>query len=181
MGMARAIHNLTLTGFMGSGKSTVGRMAASLLRFEFLDTDHLIEQRSGVPIPDIFRLHGEPAFRQLEHDLVLELRGRQQVVIATGGGLIVNPDNLASLKEHSLVVCLWATPEGIWNRVRHSDHRPLLDDPDPQAKIRRLMAERAPFYRQADVLLQTERRSLREVAHHVVQEFRRAVAKPSRP
>jgi len=180
MGAARNIRNLTLTGFMGSGKSTVGRMAASLLRFQFLDTDHLIERRAGMRIADMFQQRGEAAFRTLEQEVVAELAVRQEVVIATGGGVVVNPDNLASLKQHSLVVCLWASPETVWNRVRHSSHRPLLKDANPLARIRQLLAERRPFYQQADVLVQTELRTLRDVAGFVVQEFRHA-RRPSSP
>ena len=112
MGAARDIRNLTLTGFMGSGKTTVGRMVSSLLRFEFLDTDHLIERRAGMRIADLFQQQGEAAFRKLEQEVVAELAARQAVVIATGGGVVVNPDNLASLKQHSLVVCLWASQIG---------------------------------------------------------------------
>lgn len=177
MSAAREIRNLALTGFMGCGKSTVGRLAASLLKFEFADTDHLIEHQAGMSIPEIFERRGEPAFRQLEREMVASLAARSKTVVATGGGLVVNPDNLAALKQHALVVCLWASPETIWQRVRHSQNRPLLAGADPQEAIRRLMAERAPFYRQADVLVQTELRSLREVARHVVQEFRRAAGK----
>ncbi len=178
MGAARDIRNLTLTGFMGSGKTTVGRMVSSLLRFEFLDTDHLIERRAGMRIADLFQQQGEAAFRKLEQEVVAELAARQAVVIATGGGVVVNPDNLASLKQHSLVVCLWASPETVWNRVRHSSHRPLLKDPNPLARIRQLLIERRPFYQQADVLVQTELRAWRDVARFVVQEFRCASQQP---
>ncbi len=100
------------------------------------------------------------------------LASRVKTVIATGGGLPVDPKNLASLKQHSLVVCLWSSPDKIWERVRHQSHRPLLHDRDPQAKIRELLAAREPFYKQADVLLNTELRSLREVAQQVVHQFR---------
>jgi shikimate kinase len=125
----RTFHNLALIGFMGTGKSSVGRTVADLLHFEFLDTDQTIEERSGRTIAQIFADHGEPAFRDLEHRLVLELAGRQKTVIATGGGLPVNPANLESLKTHALVVCLWASPARIYERVREHSHRPLLNTP----------------------------------------------------
>ncbi|MEI9962290.1 MAG: shikimate kinase [Limisphaerales bacterium] len=121
---------------------------------------------------DIFKTDGEAAFRALEQQTVAELASRNGTVIATGGGLPVNPKNLASLKTHALVVCLWSSPEKIWERVRHQNHRPLLHDENPQAKIRDLLAAREPFYKQADVLLNTELRSLREVAQQVVHQFR---------
>jgi shikimate kinase len=164
--------NIALIGFMGTGKTSVGRLVADQLRFDFIDTDELIQTGTGRTITDIFTKDGEVAFRKLESQTVGELAGRAKTVISTGGGLPVNPDNLASLKEHALVVCLWSSPEKIWERVRHQSHRPLLHDQDPQAKTRELLAAREPFYKQADVLLNTELRSVREVAQQVIHQFR---------
>ena len=174
----RSIHNLALIGFMGTGKSCVGRVAADTMHFTFLDTDHVIEARAGKAISDIFAQDGEPAFRQWERRIVEELTRRQKTVIATGGGLPVNEANLASLKTHALVICLWASPETIWDRVRAHDHRPLLNEPDPLARIRELLAAREPYYRQADVLVNTGMRSVREVAQHVVHQFHTAQSAP---
>lgn len=171
MSTGRNIQNITLIGFMGTGKSSVGQLAAAQLHFTFLDTDHVIESRAGKTIIEIFAEQGEPAFRELERKIVGELVGRKRTVISTGGGLPVNLENLASLKTHSLVVCLWASPEKIWERVRNQTHRPLLKEADPLAKIRKLLDERAPYYRQADVLLNTEMRSLKDVAQQVVHQF----------
>lgn len=172
----RQIRNLALIGFMGTGKSSVGRLAASVLHFTFLDTDHVIEARAGKPITDIFASDGEPAFRALEGQIVEELAHRSKTVIATGGGLPTNPANLESLKEHSIVVCLWASPELILQRVSGHTHRPLLNNPDPLAKIQELLAVREPYYRQADVLVNTEWRSLREVTQQVLHQFHMAQA-----
>jgi shikimate kinase len=171
---ARVIRNLALVGFMGTGKSSVGRLAAESLRFAFLDTDRVIEARAGKTISEIFAQEGEAAFRDWERRIVEELARRGQTVIATGGGLPANEANLASLKTHALVVCLWASPETIYARVRNHSHRPLLNEPDPLEDIRRLLAVREPYYRQADVLVNTERRSLREVAQQVIHQFRQA-------
>jgi shikimate kinase len=168
----RRIVNIALIGFMGAGKTSVGRHAAEQLHFEYLDTDELIQSRAGRTITEIFSTDGEPAFRKMESDLVVELTARTKTVIATGGGLPVNPQNLINLKKYALVVCLWASPEKIWERVKNQTHRPLLHDPDPQKKIRDLLAAREPFYKQADVLLNTELRSVREVAQQVVHQFR---------
>jgi shikimate kinase len=168
----RRIINLALIGFMGAGKTSVGRFVAEQLHFDYLDTDELIVSRTGRSIAEIFKTDGEPAFRALEHQTVGELASRTKTVIATGGGLPVNPANLASLKTHALVVCLWASPEKIWERVKNQTHRPLLHDPDPQKKIRDLLAAREQFYKQADVLVNTDIRSAREVAQHVVHQFR---------
>jgi shikimate kinase len=159
---------------MGTGKSTVGRMVAEQLKFDLVDTDALIEQRTGKKITEIFAQHGEPEFRALESQLVQELAPRERIVISTGGGLPTQPANLASLKQHALVVCLWASAEIIFERVRTQTHRPLLNDPDPMKKIGDLLAARAPFYKQADVLLNSDFRSAREVAQQVVAQFRLA-------
>ncbi|MGD0208434.1 MAG: shikimate kinase [Verrucomicrobiota bacterium] len=168
----RLIVNLALIGFMGTGKTSVGRLVAEQLHFDYLDTDELIQSRTGRPIVEIFSTDGEAAFRKMEQELVGELAARTKTVIATGGGLPMNPQNLVSLKTHALVVCLWASPEKIWERVKNQTHRPLLHDADPQKKIRELLAARELFYRQADVLLNTELRSVREVTQQVVHQFR---------
>jgi shikimate kinase len=163
--------NIALIGFMGTGKSTVGRLVAEQLHFEFLDTDDVIESRAHKSIAAIFADEGEPAFRRQEAGLIAELSSRQRLVLSTGGGLGANPDHIASLKQHALVICLWASPDTIWERVRGQTHRPLLKEADPLAKIRQLLAVREPFYKQADVILNTQVRSLKEVAQQVLHHF----------
>jgi shikimate kinase len=175
---ARPVQNIALIGFMGTGKSTVGRLVAETLHFTFLDTDHVIEARASRSIAEIFEHEGEPAFREWERRIVDELTRRTKTVIATGGGLPANDANLASLKTHALVVCLWASPDTIWERVRGHRHRPLLNEPDPLQRIRDLLAARAPFYRQADVLVGVDTRSPREVAAHIVHHFHAAQQVP---
>lgn len=173
----RQIHNLALIGFMGTGKSSVGRLAAAQLGYELIDTDEWIERRAKKSITMIFAEDGEPAFREIERQLVAEMTGWRQKIISTGGGLAANDANIASLKQHALIVCLWATPEAIWERVSHQAHRPLLQGPDPLGKIRTLLEQRTPFYRQADVLVHTGTRSVREVAQHVLHQFQIARAR----
>jgi shikimate kinase len=172
----RPIHNLALIGFMGTGKSSVGRLLAHELQFTFLDTDHVIEERVGKSVSEIFQQNGEPVFREWERKIVAELAHRSNTVIATGGGLPTIGDNLTNLKTHALVICLWASAETIFERVRHHSHRPLLNEPDPLAKIHRLLAAREPYYRQADVLINTEQRPLREVVAQVLHQFHLAQA-----
>jgi shikimate kinase len=167
----RRIENLALVGFMGTGKSSVGRVVAQLLRYEFIDTDELLEKRASKTITRIFAEDGEPVFREMECALVSEMIGWRRRVIATGGGLVSDPNNLSSLRSHALLVCLWASPEVIWQRVRNQIHRPLLQDPDPLARIRTLLEQRAPSYRQADVLINSGIRSVREVAQQVAHQF----------
>ena len=174
MHTGRQIVNLALIGFMGTGKTSTGRLVAEQLQFEFLDTDELIQTQTGRTITDIFAKDGEPAFRALERQVVAELAKRSRTVISTGGGLPTNLENLESLKTHALVVCLWASAAKIWERVRNQSHRPLLHDTDPQKKICDLLAVRAPFYRQADVLINTDQRSAREVAQQIVLQFKLA-------
>ena len=171
---SRHLVNLALIGFMGAGKTSVGRLVAEQLHFNYLDTDEMIQSRTARTIADIFEKDGEPAFRKLEEQVVAELAACRRTVISTGGGLPVNPQNLASLKTHALTVCLWASPEKIWERVRNQTHRPLLSGPNPRLKITELLATREPFYRQADVLINTDLRSAREVTQQVVHQFRLA-------
>ncbi|HLH53381.1 MAG TPA: shikimate kinase [Verrucomicrobiae bacterium] len=176
MSEMRPIQNLALIGFMGTGKSAVGRLVAQLLHFTYLDTDQVIESRAHKTIREIFEQEGEPVFRNWEQLIVGELTQRTETVISTGGGLPIHQPNMDSLKKHSLVVCLWATAETIYERVCAHDHRPLLQDTDPSSRIRELLAVREPFYRQADVLINTERRSIREVAVQVIHQFHMAQA-----
>lgn len=171
MNNARTLHNLALVGFMGTGKSTIGRMAADYMQFNFVDTDALIETRLSRTISEVFEREGEAAFRQYEKSAVQELAAEQRMVIATGGGLVLDPANMASLKSHALVVWLCATPEAIWERVRSQTHRPLLQTPDPLAKIREMLAVRAPFYREADVYIDSGLRPPREVAAQLAHQF----------
>ncbi|HEX7860478.1 MAG TPA: shikimate kinase [Verrucomicrobiae bacterium] len=168
----RHFENIALIGFMGTGKSTVGQLAAGMLGFRFVDTDEMIERMAGKRITDIFASDGEARFREHERDIVAKLREMTRTVVSTGGGLVTNPENLASLKEHALTVCLWCSAETILKRVGHQTHRPLLRVENPLEKIRALLNERAPAYRQADVLLSSEFRKPKEVAMHVVHEYR---------
>jgi shikimate kinase len=170
----RHIVNLALIGFMGTGKTSVGRLVAEALNFEFVDTDEQIQARTGRTISDIFTKDGEAAFRSLEREAVLELSKHSHAVISTGGGLPTNPENLAQLKTNALVICLCSSPEKIWERVRHQSHRPLLQGPEPLQKIRELLAAREPFYKQADVLINADIRAVREVAQQVVLQYKLA-------
>ena len=169
---ARQIRNVALVGFMGTGKTVVGQLVASQLHYEFLDTDEIIVTRTGRQISDIFNTEGEPAFREHESAAIAELAQCHGSVISAGGGAVLDERNLSSLKSHALVVCLWASAEAIWARVRGQTHRPLLVGPEPLGKIQQLLAERAPFYRKADVLVNTELRSVKEVAQQVIHQFR---------
>lgn len=174
MSDAREIRNLALVGFMGVGKSTVGRQLAEELGFAFIDTDEEIEKRTGTTIPEIFEQAGEARFRELESQLVGEMSTWQDKVIATGGGLVIQPGNLDRLKQYALVACLWAGPQTIHQRTAHQTHRPLLRTEDPEARIREMLAVREPFYKQADLLVSTELRPIREIVGNIAHQFRDA-------
>jgi shikimate kinase len=148
-----------LTGFMGTGKTKIGRLLAQRLGRIFLDTDHLIEERAGQSIPQIFATQGEAQFRQLEHQCLTEVSARADAVIALGGGAIAQERNWELLgRAGGVVVCLQASVDTILERVSRREDRPLLAGLTPQekrARIERLLAERAPFYLRADLQFRT--------------------------
>ena len=158
---------------MGSGKTTVGHLLAELMEFEFIDTDRAIEKRTHKRVQDIFAESGEPAFRAMEAELVRELETADRSVISTGGGLVMNPANIASLRRHSLIACLWASAETIYERVKTQTHRPLLHTPDPLATIRDLLQRRVAFYKEADLLVGVDFRAPQETARNVAAAFAR--------
>ena len=147
-----------LAGFMGVGKTRVGRILARELGRCFLDTDRIIEQRAGKTIAEIFADEGEAHFRQLERDCVLETCQRPDAVVALGGGAVTRADNVEAVRRAGVLVCLKADVDTIFARVRHRSNRPLLAGLDPQAqraKIESLLRERTPYYDQAHVELYT--------------------------
>ncbi|HIL72644.1 MAG TPA: shikimate kinase [Verrucomicrobia bacterium] len=175
----RQIRNIALTGFMGCGKTAVGRVVAKVGGFEFLDTDQFIEEHVGKTIPRIFEEHGEEAFRRYEREVVVRLAERDNTVIATGGGLLVNAENMDTMKQYAMVFCLWASPESIWRRVKDQSHRPLLQTENPKQRIVELLEERKPAYGRSDMLINTEYRSARDVANLILGQFRQTTRKAS--
>jgi shikimate kinase len=140
--------NIILTGFMATGKTTVGKQLAEQLGYAFVDTDELIAERSGQTIGEIFREKGEAAFRRLESEIAQELGEKEGLVVSTGGGLMLNPANAAALGRRGRVFCLVATPEEILDRISKDEHvkRPLLEAPDPMLRIVELMRQREVGY-----------------------------------
>ncbi len=150
--------NIVLTGFMGTGKTTAGRLLAERLGMEFVDTDELIEERHG-PITEVFAVRGEAAFREMEHALAEELADRRGVVISTGGRMMLDARNVVALSRTGRVFCLVATPEEIFDRVSSDTtrpERPLLSVPNPQSQIIELLSEREPGYRRFPQLTTSE-------------------------
>jgi shikimate kinase len=138
--------NIVLIGFMGSGKSTVGRMLARQLRFRFLDTDKLVEERAQMKIPEIFEKHGEAAFRKRETEALQSLHEIRRHIVATGGGIVTVLGNIPLLRSLGLVVLLTAEPDEIYRRVSRNSGRPLLQVENPRKRVLDLMATRQPLY-----------------------------------
>jgi len=159
-----------LVGPMGAGKSTVGRELASLLGLEYVDSDAVIEARTGVSIPWIFDLEGEAGFRTREAAVIDELTRRDGVVLATGGGAVTTPANRDLLGARGVVVYLYTPVSVQLQRTRHDTNRPLLQSDDPEARLQALLAERDPLYREvADVVVETTGGRARSVARRIIE------------
>lgn len=137
--------NIVLIGFMGTGKTVTGRVLAEQTGMELVDMDAVIEQRAGIPISEIFATQGEAAFRTMERELAQELSQREGLIISTGGGIVLNPNNIADFEKNSLVVCLTASEETIFQRLENDSTRPLLSG-DKKEQIGALLQKRAPLY-----------------------------------
>lgn len=138
--------NIVLVGFMGTGKSSAGRMVAQRLGMQFVDMDEEIVRREGKSVPELFRERGEAAFRAIERALTVELSGKTGMVISTGGGIVLNPDNIRDLQRNGMVICLQAAPDEILTRIGHDANRPLLQGGEKLERISALLAERKPLY-----------------------------------
>lgn len=160
--------NIVLVGFMGTGKSAVGRVIAQKLEFHFIDTDDVIEQTSKAKISDIFAEHGEDYFRDLESQAVKSVALMKNQVVATGGGVVLRSSNIDLLRTGGPIFCLNATPKAIWDRVRNSRSRPLLCGPEPLKKIETLLDKRAPYYALADHQIETTGVSVDRVADEII-------------
>ncbi|MCU7904357.1 MAG: shikimate kinase AroK [Candidatus Thiodiazotropha sp. (ex Epidulcina cf. delphinae)] len=166
------LQNLFLIGPMGAGKTTVGRQVAEHYRKEFIDSDQEIQRRTGVDIPTIFEFEGEAGFRLREHAVIDELTERENIVLATGGGAVLSEENRRLLSARGLVIYLHCSAEQQFERTHRDKNRPLLETPDPFDRLKALMAEREPLYRQtADLLVSTEGRNTQSV----LQDIRRQI------
>jgi shikimate kinase len=168
--------NLYLVGFMGTGKSTVGRLVARRIGFKQIDSDHEIEHLQGRSIAEIFAAEGEAAFRGMERAFIENGHPAERTVIACGGGLVVQPGMLEQLRSKGVVICLHASLETVLERTQRHRNRPLLEVDDPMARIRELYAEREPVYRRAGSLILTDARPLNDIVAHVLRTWRREAA-----
>lgn len=169
--------NLYLIGFMGTGKSSIGRGLAMRLNMRFIDSDHAIEEKEGRPIPEIFASEGEAYFRQQEKWFIEEGHPEQGCIVACGGGLVTQPGMIDAIKGRGLVACLFATPETVLSRTSGNRNRPLLNVENPEEKIRKLMAEREKFYLQAGLCMITDHRPMNEVIAHLERYYQRESSK----
>ncbi len=160
---------VVLAGFMGTGKSTVASLLAQRWDLRNVDTDTLIEERAGTSIAEIFATRGEQHFRDLETEILTELSAERGVVISTGGGMLLRPENVELLRAMGPIMCLHASPETILARTTDSDERPLLNKPDPAAEVRRLLAEREEAYNRADYHIITDELTPEQVTERVAE------------
>lgn len=166
--------NIFLVGLMGAGKSTVGRILARRLGKRFVDTDHEIEKRNGVIIPVIFEIEGEDGFRRREQEVLADLAQEKDLVLSTGGGIVLKPENREVLRNHGFVVYLNARPELLAERTKHDRTRPLLNVEDPLTRLRELYAVRDPLYREvAHAIVETGRGAPQQVVQAILGEISR--------
>lgn len=167
--------NIFFVGLMGAGKTTVGRAVARRLDRPFFDSDHEIEARTGARIPVIFELEGEAGFREREAQVIAELSSREAIVLATGGGAVLRPDNRELLHTRGIVVYLRANPHDLWLRTRKDKNRPLLQTDDPKAKLEALYDIRDPLYREcAHFVVETGRPSVNGLVNMVLMQLEMA-------
>lgn len=173
------LNNIVLVGLMGAGKTTIGRLLAKAFARPFIDSDHEIEARTGVKVPIIFEIEGEPGFRVREAQIIAELSRRGGLVIATGGGAVLNPASREALHNCGAVVYLHAQPNDLWLRTRHDHNRPLLRAADPLLRLTELYAQRDPLYREtAHLVVDTGRQSPRLLAGKIEQQLRDVWIRP---
>jgi shikimate kinase len=165
--------SLFLTGPMGAGKSTIGRQLSSQLRMSFYDSDREIENRTGVDIPLIFELEGEQGFRKRERLVIDKLTSLPNIVLATGGGAILDADNRKHLAERGLVIYLRASVNQQLARTKHDRNRPLLQTDNPRQRLDDLMHQRDPLYREiADLVIDTDGKRVMAVVNQIIRKLK---------
>jgi 3-dehydroquinate synthase len=165
-------NNIFLVGLMGAGKTTIGRLLARRLNKRFIDSDHAIEARTGASIPWIFEIEGEASFRRREADMIRELSAQEGIVLATGGGAVLDADSRALLAARGTVIYLRASVGSILQRTSHDKNRPLLQTPDPRKKLEELTAQREPLYREiADLVIDTGRPNVQSMVQTILDQL----------
>ena len=178
--MQNPTNNIFLVGLMGSGKTTIGRSLAKKLNLRFVDADQEIEARTGASITLIFEIEGEASFRQREADVIRDLTAQQGIVLATGGGAILNETSRQFLRERGTVVYLRASVASILQRTSHDKNRPLLQTPDPKAKIEEISRQRSPLYQEvAHIIIETGRPNVHSVVQNILSLLERNTSSAS--
>ncbi len=162
------MNNIYLVGFMGTGKTAVGKELARIKKCKFVDLDDLIEEKEKRSIPEIFAKSGEPYFRKLEKETLKEAAQKNNLIVSCGGGIVIDKDNIDLMKKTGTMICLTASSDVILERTHKFNHRPLLNAPDPKGKIELLLKERAPYYALADKVIDTSGISVKEAAAKVL-------------
>lgn len=166
-------NNIALIGFMGSGKTTVGKILAKELRAYFADSDQVIEEKNGMTIPDIFERFGEAYFRELEEKTICSILERDNTVISTGGGAVLNRKLFEYIKSNAEVIHLEASIDTLWNRIKNCTNRPMLYCNDPRKRMEELYKERLPIYRKAHYNIVTDGKKPIDVAKEIILILRR--------
>ena len=170
--MVASAQNIFLVGLMGAGKSTIGKRLAESMGKKFIDSDHEIERRTGVSIPTIFDIEGEEGFRTRETAVIDELTQQRGIVLATGGGAILRPENRSFLSARGLVIYLNASVDQLHRRTRMDRNRPLLQSDDPRARLQSLFDERDVLYREvADLVTGTDERSVQQAIPELIHKI----------
>ncbi|MBI4845464.1 MAG: shikimate kinase [Candidatus Omnitrophica bacterium] len=164
--------NIALVGFMGTGKSAIGVLLSKRLKWNYVDLDELIEKKENMRITSIFSEKGEPYFRNVEKQITAEVSAREGLVIACGGGVVLDKGNILNLKKNGIIICLKASPEVILERTRGQKHRPLLNVADPKKKIEELLVQREKFYAQADYAVDTSSLAKKTVVNKILNWLR---------
>ena len=164
--------NIVLLGFMATGKTEVGKILAKKLKRKFVDMDNLIEKEMDMTISDIFFNFGEEYFRGLERDMVRRISKKKGLVIATGGGVVLNDGNIENLRQNGILITLSATAQDIYRRVSGKKDRPLLNGPYPEKTITEMLKLRKPRYELADFTVNTSNRSLADVAKEILKKIK---------
>lgn len=177
-----ASRNIYLVGLMGAGKTTVGRQLARRLGRDFLDSDHEIVERTGVPVSTIFEIEGEEGFRRREAQAIAELTAMPGIVLATGGGVVLNPESRRYLRDTGWVVYLNVPPALLYERTRHDRNRPLLRVADPLVRLEELYALRDPLYREtAHFIVEGGRLVASGIVQLLLREYEQTCQNPSLP
>ncbi|MCX5720067.1 MAG: shikimate kinase [Nitrospirae bacterium] len=164
--------NIVLTGFMGTGKTEVGKELSRLLDMKLIDVDTEIEKSRKLTINDIFKKFGEPRFREIETEMIKNLSEKKNIIISTGGGAVLKQENTDALRKNGVIVCLTASPETILRRTSRNSDRPLLQVEDPLKKIKELLNFRTPFYEKAGIIIDTEGKTPLQIAEEIIERIK---------